>query len=174
MSRLRRIVDTDRIFFVTTNLDPSVAKLTPAERDVVLDWLGRARARNHFLLLGYVVMPEHVHALVAVILGSLGEIMNGWKSNAARVIQRARGKSGPLWQARYFDFICRRTRDVSNKLEYIHGNPVEAGFVKRPSEWRWSSAAFYDREGNAPLIPDVMDFSGDPDELLWPAPWRRR
>jgi putative transposase len=174
MSRLRRIADTDRIFFVTTNLDPGVANLSPAERDIVLDWLAKVRARYEFLLLGYVVMPDHVHILLAVILSSLPEIVRGWKSHTARVIQRDRGKSGSLWQARYFDFICRRTRDVSNKLEYIHDNPVKAGLARRPSDWRWSSAAFYAGEGNAPVIPDAIDFSGDPDELLWPAPWRRK
>ena len=58
MSRLRRIEDTDRIFFITTNLHPSARPLNPNERDIVLDWLGKVRTRYKFLLLGYVVMPD--------------------------------------------------------------------------------------------------------------------
>ena len=173
MSRLRRIADSDRIFFITTNLHPSAAPLSPAERSLALEWLGKARARYHLLLMGYVVMPDHAHLLLAVVMGSLADAIWNWKSNSARVIQRARKQSGPLWQPRYFDSICRRVRDVSKNLEYIHDNPVRAGLVSRGAEWRWSSAAFYAKEGNVPVVPDFFDCSGDPYELLWPAPWRR-
>jgi hypothetical protein len=83
-------------------------------------------------------------------------------------------KQGPLWQARYFDFTCRRTRDIANKLDYIHDNPVKAGLVRHAGEWRWSSAGFYSKRGKPMVVPDVRDFSGDPDGLLWPAPWRRK
>ena len=173
MSRLRRIEDTDRIFFVTTNLDPRAVPLAPCECDVILDWLGKVRDRYRFLLLGYVVMPDHAHVLLAVLQGSLQKIMHGWKWNSAHVIQKIRNKNGRLWQPRYFDFVCRRACDVSSKLEYIHNNPVDAGLIKPPSAWWWSSAGFYNGEQNVMLVPDRMDFSGDPDELLWPAPWRR-
>jgi len=172
MSRLRRIEQQDRIFFVTSNLARGASNLSPIERDVVLNSLNEARATHGFHLFGYVVMPDHTHILLAVISGSLAEIMHRWKSNTARSIQKTRGKPGPLWQARYFDFICRRTRDVGNKLGYIHENPVVARLVNHADEWRWSSAAFYAKTRTPMVIPDIMDFSGDPDELLWPAPWR--
>ena len=174
MSRLRRIEQQDRIFFVTSNLARGVQALSAAERDLVLNSLSKARTVHGFFLFGYVVMPGHVHALMAVITGSLADIMHRWKRESAHSIQKTRGKRGPLWQARYFDFICRRTRDVGNKVEYIHQNPVVAGLVSRADEWRWSSAAFYLKTRTPIIVPDFMDFSGDPHELLWPAPWGRR
>ena len=174
MSRLRRIEQQDRIFFVTSNLTRATANLSEQERDLVLVSLAETRTVQRFLLLGYVVMPDHVHVLLAVIAGSISDIMRAWKRSAARSIQNARGKTGPLWQARYFDFICRRTRDVANKLDYIHQNPVVARLVSRADEWRWSSAGFYSKTSVPVIVPDVMDFSGDPDELLWPAPSRRK
>lgn len=173
MSRLRRIEQQDRIFFVTSNLARGAASFSETEGDLVLDSLAETRKAQDFLLFGYVVMPDHVHAVVAVISGSLSDIMHQWKRSSASSIQKARGKRGPLWQARYFDFICRRTRDVGNKLEYIHQNPVVAGLVSGAEEWRWSSVGFYSKRYAPPILPDIMDFSGDPDELLWPAPWRR-
>ena len=130
MSRIRRIEQTDRIFFVTTNLAKGVPNFSPVERNLVLNALGETRAAHKFLLVGYVVMPDHAHALLAVLSSSLPDILRQWKSKTARAIQKARGKPGSLWQARYFDFICRRTRDVANKLDYIHQNPV----VARPCE----------------------------------------
>jgi putative transposase len=174
MSRLRRIEQQDRIFFVTSNLARGTANLSQTERDLVLNALAETRITHRFLLFGYVIMPEHVHAVLAVISGSLSGVMHQWKRSSASSIQKARGERGPLWQARYFDFICRRTRDVGNKLEYIHQNPVVAGLVRCADEWRWTSVGFYSKKCAPPIIPDVMDFSGDPDELLWPAPWRRK
>ena len=173
MTKLRRIEHRDRIFFITTNLAPGVPSLSPSERDLVLHWLGEIRIAHKFLLLGYVIMLEHAHVLLASMAESLPSTMHQWKFKTGHAIQKSRGKSGPLWQARYFDFICRRARDVSNKLEYIHENPVTAGLVGRPDEWRWSSAAHYSKTQAPMVVPDVMDFSRDPDELLWPAPWRR-
>ena len=174
MSRLRRIAQQDRIFFVTSNLARGALNLSERERDLVLNLLAETRSAHGFLLLGYVVMPDHVHALLAIVSGSLSDIMHQWKRTSASSIQKTRGKQGPLWQSRYFDFICRRTRDVGNKLDYIHQNPVVAQLVNHADEWRWSSAAFYSKLRAPGIIPDIMDFSGDPDELLWPAPWRRK
>jgi putative transposase len=174
MSRLRRLEQQDRIFFVTSNLAKGTASLAERERDLVLASLAQTRTAHGFLLFGYVVMPDHVHAVLAVTRGSLSDIMHEWKRTSASSIQKARRNRGPSWQARYFDFICRRTRDVGNKLEYIHQNPVVAGLVSRADQWRWSSVGFYSKTHVPPIIPDIMDFSGDPDELLWPAPWRRK
>jgi putative transposase len=155
MSRLRRIEQQDRIFFVTSNLARGAASLSETERDLVLNSLAGTRKAQGFLLFGYVVMLDHVHAVLAIISGSLSDSMHRWKSSAASSIQKTRGKRGPLWQARYFDFICRRTRDVGNKLGYIHDNPVVAGLVRHADEWRWSSAGFYSktREAWAHRIP---------------------
>jgi len=57
MSRLRRIADQDRIFFITTNLLKDCPPLIPSERDLILSFLGDVRTRSPFILLGYVVMP---------------------------------------------------------------------------------------------------------------------
>jgi putative transposase len=180
MSRLRRIADQDRIFFITTNLLKDCSPLIPAERDLLLSLLGDVRTCSPFILLGYVVMPTHAHLLLAVQSTSISHLMHQWKFKTGHRIQQLRGTQGPFWQPRYFDFICRHARDVSSKLDYIHQNPVQAGFVRQPDEWPWSSAAFYSKSSSLPsspssspsLIPDHMDFSGDPHELLWPAPRR--
>jgi putative transposase len=172
MSRLRRIALTDRIFFVTTNLSKTVPFLRPAEMDLLLVILDAVRRETGFLLLGYVVMPDHAHLLFATLSDSVSHILHQWKFKSAHAIQHYRGHSGRFWQPRYFDFICRRELDVSDKLFYIHENPVIAKLSCNPEEWKWSSAAFYLRKNHSPIEPDQMDFSGDPQALLWPAPNR--
>ena len=173
MSRLRRIEHRDRIFFLTTNLAPTTPAFSRQESDALLRVLDVVRRECGFLLFGFVVMPDHVHLLLCPRENSLPHLMHQWKFKTGYNIQRMRKRKGPLWQERYFDFICRRTRDFSNKLEYMHENPVKAGYVSRPEEWPWSSYVHYAGTGQPPVVPDAIDFSGDPHELLWPAPWRK-
>jgi len=172
MSRLRRIAEFERFFFITTNLSKNVPLLRPAEMDMLLEILQAVRGGLDILLLGYVIMPDHCHFLFKARRQSLSYVMHQWKFKAGFAVQRHRHHCGAFWQPRYFDFICRRVRDISEKMLYIHQNPVAENLVTRPEGWKWSSAAFYLKQGQSPLQPDRVDFSGDPDELLWPAPNR--
>ncbi|MGD0123729.1 MAG: hypothetical protein ABSF46_00115 [Terriglobia bacterium] len=44
-----------------------------------------------------------------------------------------------MWQPRFFDRALRTVKEYNEKVEYIHLNPVRAGLVSRPEDWRWSS-----------------------------------
>jgi putative transposase len=172
VSRLRRIANRDRIFFVTTNLERGLPSIAPHERDLVIDQLGHQRRSEDFFLFAFVVMPTHVHLLLAPNLLGLTASMHRLKRFAAEGINRRRGTQGPLWQSRYFDFIPRRVSDFWEKLEYIHNNPVQANLASTPQEWYWSSAAYYFDTGRPPVLVDPVDLPADRDALLWPAPWR--
>jgi putative transposase len=172
VSRLRRIEVSARYFFVTTNLLKHTPPLSPPERDICLDQIDRARAKHKFALFAYVVMPDHVHLLLWTLESQLPKLMRDWKSASGFAIAKARTKHGAIWQERYFDFILRRARDFGNKLEYIHANPVEATLVARPEDWAWSSAAFYIKKAPVRIQPDVFTPLSDPNEPLWPVPWR--
>jgi len=170
--RLRRIEDCDRIFFVTTDLARNVVALSPAECDLVLEALAVHHCPGNFLLLAYVVMPDHMHLLLAPQEQTLPQILRDLKSKSGHEIARRRSVPGPIWQPRYFDNIIRRVRHFWEKLDYIHQNPVEAALVGQPHEWKWSSYRFYARLGRVPIVPDPVDLPSDANALLWPAPWR--
>jgi REP-associated tyrosine transposase len=172
VSRLRRIADRDRIFFVTTNLARGIASLTPVERDMVLAQLDRQHTAGDFLLFGYVVMSDHLHLLLAPDKCGLVTTMHRLKRFTAQRMTKHRQSRGAIWQARYFDFILRRVGDFWDKLEYIHNNPVEARLAKRPQDWQWSSAAHYSRSGASPVPLDSVNFPADRNAWLYPAPWR--
>jgi len=172
MTRLRRNEDRDRIFFVTTNVARGAALFTPAERDLVLAVVDKHKQRGDFLLFGYVVMPSHLHLLISPQKQGLIRVMRDLKSKTGYDITRQRKIPGPIWQERYFDTIIRRVRDFWEKLEYIHQNPVEAGLVSGPEEWRWSSYRQIVKKEAGPLAIDPVDFPADGNHLLWPAPWR--
>ena len=54
-------------------------------------------------------------------------------------VNQGRGTDGELWQPRFFDRALRTAKEYNEKVEYIHLNPVRAGLVSRPEDWRWSS-----------------------------------
>ena len=168
MTRLRRIEDADRVFFVTTNVARDVNALAAAERDLILTRLADQRQRGDFFLFGYVVMPSHVHLLFYPHNKDLISIMRDLKSRPGYEIARGRQTQGPIWQERYFDTIIRRVRYYWEKLEYIHRNPVAAGLAKNPKEWQWSSYRHYVNKGPAPVPIDPVEFPSDGNHFLWP------
>jgi putative transposase len=134
MTRLRRIENRDRFFFVTTNIARGKPALTPAESDVIVAVLLSQRQRGDFFLFGFVVMPTHVHLLFAPHNQNLIRIMRDLKSKAGYEISCMRSVRGPIWQDGYFDTIIRRVRNFWQKLEYIHRNPVEAALARNQED----------------------------------------
>jgi REP element-mobilizing transposase RayT len=92
-------------------------------------------------LFAWVIMPNHVHALMAPMAGNrLADIVCAWKSWTAKAINRRRGDSGKVWQREYFDRFNRDERHFEATLAYIEENPVKAGLAAKPVDWRFGSA----------------------------------
>jgi REP element-mobilizing transposase RayT len=111
-------------------------------------------------LLGYVVMPEHVHLLMSEPKqGTPSTVLQKLKFRVARKLRKRRkpmcagqmrlpfAETGePLrafWQARFYDFNVYSKGKKREKLNYMHANPVIRGLVKHPRDWPWSSWGFY-------------------------------
>ena len=58
-------------------------------------------------------------------------------------VNRRRDSAGELWQPQFFDRALRTVQGYNEKGGYIHLNPVRAGLVSRPEDWRWSSYSEY-------------------------------
>ncbi|HUW58379.1 MAG TPA: transposase [Planctomycetota bacterium] len=133
-------------------------------KQIVLDVLGTQLARRQGRCLGFVVMPDHVHALVWFPEpGQVSEFMRQWKAQSSRAIKRLfrtilRQYAGhidsrePVWQARYYGFNVISKHKALEKLRYMHTNPVRAGLVESTAQWEHSSARFYE-EGVPADIP---------------------
>jgi putative transposase len=95
---------------------------------------------GHYDLHAFVVMANHVHVLITPKVAVV-RITNGIKgvtSRGANVILGQIGKR--FWQEESFDHWVRSAAEFEKVRGYIERNPVAAGLVKRPDEWRWSSA----------------------------------
>ena len=120
---------------------------TPAMRDLVVAALEQTRRRFSLRVYGFVIMPEHVHLLVSEPERALlANAIQSLKISAARGSARARtfnGDRAPLWYRRYYDRNIRSYSDFTEKLGYIHRNPVKRGLVERAEDWTWSSFRHY-------------------------------
>jgi putative transposase len=142
-------------------------------RTVFVDALAKIRERYQFRLVGYVVMPEHVHLLISEPPGvTPSMVLEVLKQRVSLDLRRKRRRvpAGQLrlslmkdggglprfWQPRFYDFNVYSAKKRREKLEYMHANPVKRGLVGNPSAWIWSSFSFY-AKGETGLVPiDVV------------------
>ncbi len=167
MPRLRRLVQGDKIFFVTTNLRKGLAHFTAKERGLLCRAIDEVRRRRAFRLAGFVVMPNHIHLLLLPALDdSLSALMQNFKHTTAQAINAARRRRGALWQKGFFDRFMRTPKEFGKTLDYIHHNPVRKDLVGEPTEWRWSSAAAHAEQRS--IIPvDFIELPAQAEIRLW-------
>ncbi|MBC8076403.1 MAG: transposase [Chloroflexales bacterium] len=117
--------------------------LVPSELGhlVLYSWRQLPHHFRHIALDAYVLMPNHLHGVVVfqspgaatggganphgTAPGSLGAVVQSFKSRSARVVNRRRGAPGaPLWQRNYYEHIVRDDDDLRRIRSYIVANPA--------------------------------------------------
>ena len=79
--------------------------------------------------MAVVVMPDHVHLVIASKDALLAKTMHSLKSFSAHAISQKCGHSGPVWQAGYHDKGIRDEDGLRAQVNYCLENPVRAGMV---------------------------------------------
>ena len=120
---------------------------TARKRDVFLQILDEVRTHYQFWLIGYVVMPEHIHLLISEPkMGTPSTVMQVLKQGVAGALLAREGSgegTRAFWQRRFYDFNVWSKKKRIEKLNYMHMNPVKRGLVADPKLWEWSSYRFY-------------------------------
>jgi putative transposase len=160
MKARRRIVD-DQLYvhFITFSvyrrrrlLDHDQAKR------ILLGYFNEVLEQYQSKCVGFVVMPDHVHALVWFPKpGQLSAFRHSWKRRSsiglrgwyrqiAPEYSKQFGEGDRFWQPKYYAFEIDEQRKLEEKLNYMHLNPVRAGLVEEATDWKWSSARWYERQ----------------------------
>jgi putative transposase len=165
VSNVRRLLTSDKIFFVTVRLRKKLALLAQEEFPLVIGAIEGSRRKLGFLWCGYVLMPDHWHALVGVQHPvTISRALQDIKWIAARRVNRKRQTTGPLWQHQFWDRFVRNGKEFSERLEYMHLNPVRKGLVARAEDWKWSSYNNYALESwRVADCPMQVDYVRLPD-----------
>ncbi|MGA7218884.1 MAG: transposase [Candidatus Sulfotelmatobacter sp.] len=158
-SGLHRTYGAHHLHFITTSCYHRLPFLrTVRSRNTLLSVLEQTRERYRFVVVGYVVMPEHIHLLMTEPeVGTPSTVMQVLKQRTARALLPKRKRTNPrqrslfedelkrraFWQARSYDFNVWTAKKRVEKLRYMHRNPVKRGLVGAPEQWRWSSFRFY-------------------------------
>ena len=139
-SRLVRYQQAGDSHFLTFSCHGRLPYLaSPSARDLFLQALERTRRQYVFHIFGYVVMPEHVHLLVTEPKrAGLDRAIQTLKTSVSKQSQHR-----PFWLPRYYDFNLRAQDKRTEKLRYMHRNPVVRGLVAHPEDWPWSSFRHY-------------------------------
>jgi putative transposase len=154
--------------------------------------IDRARRRFALDVWAYVFMPNHVHlilhahagyresmpptdafrlaAILAAIKLPVTRRAVAWVTREAPAFlpnlldaQPSGTKAYRFWQrGGGYDRDLHDPGTIHATIDYIHANPVRAGLVEQPEEWRWSSAAYFAGTGTPALVPDVDSIPSPP------------
>ncbi len=164
--RGRRPLVDETTYFVTT----TVTAFAPAFKDdrycdILISNIKHYQARYAFRIFDYVIMPTHFRWIVEVKpeLGTVSDIIRDLKKNSAWDLMEVFERNGShklcslfsnaaagfsdqkqkFQMKRFDDEYINNIQMLRAKLEYIHNNPVKAGLVVNPEEYKYSSARNY-------------------------------
>src|SRR5256885_14032697 len=150
--RLHRYYGSGYLHFITSSCYQRRPLLnTPRRRTWFLEILEQVRRRYTFVVVGYVVMPEHFHLLISEPeRGNPSTVMQALKQRFARKVLRdwrkrsERGQNrlwedalneGHVWQRRVFDFLGGGGGERVGEVGFIHSKPGKSGLAPRAGEW---------------------------------------
>jgi putative transposase len=115
----------------------------PADHEKFLSLLGVQKARLPFFLYAYCLMTNHVHLLIERQADTIGRIMHRVLTGYTQYYNRRYRRVGHLLQGRHKSILCQSDRYLSELVRYIHLNPVRAGMVAKPEQYKYSGHRAY-------------------------------
>lgn len=105
-----------------------------------LDWLAEYASKAGCRIHAYVLMTNHVHLLISSERSAApGEMMKALGQRYVQYVNRVYRRSGTLWEGRYRSCPIQAEAYLLSCQRYIELNPVRAGMVEHPADYRWSS-----------------------------------
>jgi putative transposase len=154
MPEYRRIKVKGGTYFFTVVTHSRRPFLTnPQVRIALRDGIREVRQSLPFTINAWVLLPDHIHTVWtlpenddnfasrwAIIKRAVSRRYEALDVNG-RSIDDSRNKRGEkqIWQRRFWDHLIRDELDLQRHLDYLHWNPVKHGYVKRVSDWPYST-----------------------------------
>ena len=168
MSYYRRAYVAGGTYFFTVNLRDRSRCLLVDYIDDLRTSFRDVRRKFPFRIDAIVVLPEHLHC-VWTLPPDDADFSTRWRLIKTRFM-RAISRSD-VWQRRFWEHQIRDERDFEKHADYIHWNPVKHGYVKRASEWRYSSfhrfveRGVYPMDWASPLVDAIQHDDGGFGEM---------
>ena len=138
MNRLTRLdqVFTEQLFYFITFCARERAQILadPSIHQCFCQF-GEEASRRQIFVGRYVIMPDHIHLVVALPeQAQLSLWMKSLKNTLSKAL-RSIGISAPHWQKGYFDHLMRDEASYDSKWEYVRANPVRQNLVTDSALW---------------------------------------
>ncbi|QBA20492.1 transposase [Chryseobacterium indologenes] len=136
--------------------------------DIIIEALNYCRKNKGMIIFGYCIMPSHIHLIFRSEKGQPSELIRDFKGFTAKKLlkaieennqesrkewllwmfkkagsQNSNIKKYQFWQQNNNPIEIWTLKVFEQKLNYVHQNPVKAGFVMEPWEWKHSSTRIY-------------------------------
>jgi putative transposase len=154
MPEYRRVREDGGIYFFTVVTYQRLPILTNEPcREILHQVWQDTQKRFPFATIAVCLLPDHIHTIWKLPEGDanyslrwreikrlftkayLHEVGPGEARNASR---QKRGEAA-VWQRRFWEHTISDEIDLENHIDYLHYNPIKHGYVKKASEWQWSS-----------------------------------
>ena len=142
-------------YFITTNAtdkQPLFASVAAAR--IIVDSLVWLQETGRIRLMGFVVMPDHLHVAFVLCAGAtknvgapfrtrsgLSVVMNSFKGYTGKKLNELLGRHGEVWQPAYYEHLVRDEKDFRSRLDYMHANPTRNGLAQFEVDYEFSSAS---------------------------------
>jgi putative transposase len=124
-----------------------------ADRSFYLFHLGRALSRFGCALHSYCLMTNHVHLLLTPSTSDgCGLLMKHVGQLYTQYVNRTYNRTGGLWEGRFRSCLVQSSSYLLACYRYVELNPVRAGLVQAPQDYRWSSYRMNAQTGSHGMI----------------------
>ncbi len=117
--------------------------LDNADRIQYLSILHSCSVHFHLKIYAYVLMSNHIHLFFKTSKANISETMHRINLDYTTCFNKRHEKTGHLFESRFKSKLVQKDRYFLAVLRYIHLNPVKAGIVSTPEDYRWSSHCGY-------------------------------
>jgi len=140
MSRPLRLEHEGAVWHITARgNERKVIFRDDADRELFLHLFGEAVLRYHWLVHSYTLMDNHFHLILETPERTLSRGMQWLNSKYAQAFNRRHDRVGHLFQGRFKGILVEKQSHLLELARYVVLNPVRAGMVARPEDYKWSS-----------------------------------
>jgi len=144
MARPYRLQGEGYLYHITSRGDDRKrVYVSEYDYEKFLEYLLKAKEKYNFFVFAYCLMSNHYHLLIETAQPNLSRIMQYTNTAYTVYYNRKRNRSGHLFQGRYKSIIIEGDSYFLELTRYMHLNPVRAGMVETPEEYKWSSFREY-------------------------------
>jgi REP element-mobilizing transposase RayT len=150
MARPLRIEFPGALYHITSRGDRREAIYEDDDdREAFLGVLAEVVDRYHWICHAFCLMTNHYHLVIETVEGNLSRGMRQLNGVYTQASNRRHHRVGHLFQGRFKGILVDKDAYLLELSRYVVLNPVRAGVVDTPAQWRWSS--YRAMTGKAPV-----------------------